>query len=174
MVEFPFPLLTLLQPKSYPVPSMSVRIFTIPKLQNIRCWHFTSELSSLSSFFPLLSSSKIFLIYVIIFMLDLAHSSNRTGALGITSLVLFQLKRFFIYSGDQLVQNPLDVITVQNWWLICWRLLLSGLRSVLGNATDSLKPLRTNNPISSRDLVPSDQATCTTASGVNDFVSGFP
>ena len=47
MVEFPFPLLTLLQPKSYPVPSISARIFTIPKLQNIHCWQFMSELSSL-------------------------------------------------------------------------------------------------------------------------------
>ena len=46
-VEFPFPLLTLLQPKSYPVPSISVRIFTIPKLQNIHSWHFSGELSSL-------------------------------------------------------------------------------------------------------------------------------
>ena len=50
MVEFPFPLLTLLQPKSYPVPSISARIFTIPKLQNIHCWHFMS-LSALSSLF---------------------------------------------------------------------------------------------------------------------------
>ena len=87
----------------------------------------------------LLSSSKIFLIVII---LDLAHflvSSNGTGAIWIISPVLFQLKRFLIYSGYQFVQNPLDV---WNWWLICWRLLLSGLRSVLGNATDGFKPLR--------------------------------
>ena len=46
-VEFPFPLPTLSQPQSYPVLSISARIFTIPKLQNIHCWHFIGELSSL-------------------------------------------------------------------------------------------------------------------------------
>ena len=45
-VEFPFPLPTLSQPQSYPVLSISARIFTIPKLRNIHYWHFIGELSS--------------------------------------------------------------------------------------------------------------------------------
>ena len=91
--------------------------------------------------FSLHSSSKIFLIVI---MLDLTHfrlPSNETGALWITSPVLFQLKRLFFYS-DQFLRNPLCMITLRNWSLICWRLLLSGLRSVIGNATDSLKSFR--------------------------------
>ena len=43
----------------------------------------------------------------------------------------------------------------------------------LGSATDSLEPPQTNNPICSRDLVPSDRATCTIASKVNLFVSNL-
>ena len=75
-------------------------------------------MSELSSLFHLQSLSKIFLIDVIVFISDLAQTSNRTGALWITSLVLFQLIGFLIYSGNQLVQNLLYVITVQNWCLI--------------------------------------------------------
>ena len=60
--------------------------------------------------------------------------SIRTGALGDTFPVLFRLKRFLIYS-DQFLQNTLNVITPQNRCLIPWRLLLSGFRSVLVNAT---------------------------------------
>ena len=54
--KFPLPLPTLLQLWSYPVLCISARIFTIPKLQNIHCWHFISEL------FSVLSASNIFLI----------------------------------------------------------------------------------------------------------------
>ena len=48
MVEFPVPLLTLLQHQSYLVPFISARIFIIPKLQNIY-WRklIISELFSL-------------------------------------------------------------------------------------------------------------------------------
>ena len=69
------------------------------------------------------SSSKIISI---VFMLDLSNflvSSNGTGALWITSPVLFQLKRFSIYSGNQFIQDPLCAIALRNWCLICWRLL---------------------------------------------------
>ena len=51
--------------------------------------------------------------------------------------------------------------------LIQWRLYLSGFRSVSLNATD--KPLRLKIQFMSRDLVPSDRATCTIASRVNFF-----
>ena len=47
-MEFSVPLLGLLQLQSYLVPSscISARIFTIPKLQNIHCTQFISELFS--------------------------------------------------------------------------------------------------------------------------------
>ena len=127
-----------------------------------------------------LSASNIFLIVILlgsptlvfIIVTGAAAFSIRTGALGNTFPVLFQLKGFFIYS-DQFVQNSLYVITPQNRCLIFWRLLLSGFRSVLMNtATD--KPLRLKIRFVSRDLVPSDRATCTIASGVNFFVSDAP
>ena len=86
-----------------------------------------------------LSASKIFLIVT---LLDSPCLSNTpsvcAGALRNTFPMLFQLKIFLIYS-DQFVLNPLVITTPQNYYLIRWRLLLSGFRSVLVNATD--KPL---------------------------------
>ena len=87
--------------------------------------------------FCLLSSSKIFLIVIVLELTHFLVPSNGTGALWITSPVLFQPKIFLIYS-DLLVKDPLYLFTIQHSRLICWRLLLSGLRSVLGNATDFL------------------------------------
>ena len=46
-MEFSVPLLTLLQLQSYLVACISSRIFIIPKLQNIYCRQFISELFSL-------------------------------------------------------------------------------------------------------------------------------
>ena len=40
MMEFPFPLLTLLQPQSYLASCISTRVFIIPKLQNIHSRQF--------------------------------------------------------------------------------------------------------------------------------------
>ena len=119
----------------------------------------------MSSFF---SVSNIFLIVILLDPPHLARAfalSIRFGALGNTFPVLFQLKRFFIYS-DQFLQNTL-VITPQNQCLICWRLLSSGFRSVLLNGTD--KPLTLKIRLVSSDLVPSDRVTCTIASGENFF-----
>ena len=79
---------------------------------------------------------------VITFTLQLLRT--RTGALGNTFPMLFPRKESFIYS-DQLVQHTLCVIAPENWYLIRWRLLLSGFRSVLVDATDKLP--QTNNPI---------------------------
>ena len=120
----------------------------------------------LCSLFPVPWSSKIFLIVI---MLDLPHFLvpwKRTGALSITSPVLFQLKIFLIFS-NLFVQNPLYVITLKNLCLICWRLLLSGLRSVLKKCNWQLEIPQTNDPNCSRGLVRSGRATCTIASGVN-------
>ena len=57
------------------------------------------------------------------------------------------------------------MFTPQNRCLIYWRLLLSGFRSVWMNASD--KPSKPKIRFVSRDLVPSDRATCTIASRVN-------
>ena len=46
-IEFSVPLLSLSQLQSYLVPCISTRIFIIPKLPNIRCKQFLSELFSL-------------------------------------------------------------------------------------------------------------------------------
>ena len=81
-----------------------------------------------------------------------------------TYFVLFQLKRFFIYS-DQSLQKTLYVMLLpQNLY---WKLLLSGFRSVLVNATDEL--LRLKIRFVARDLVPSGRVTCTIASRMNFF-----
>ena len=56
--------------------------------------------------------------------------------------------------------------------LIRWRLLLNGLRSVLVNAID--KPLKLKfSFVSTRDLVPSDRATCIIASRANFFITNL-
>ena len=92
--------------------------------------------------FSLLPSSKIFLIIIMLVFSHFIVPSNRTGALWITSPIHFQPKIFLIYS-DLFVKDPLyliTLVTIHHSRLICWRLLLSGLRSVLlvGNATDIL------------------------------------
>ena len=69
-----------------------------------------------------------------------------TGASGNTFPVLFQLDWFFICS-DQFVQKTLYVhvfMTPQGRCSICWRLLLSGFRSVSVNIRQTLQ---TKNPI---------------------------
>ena len=159
--EFSVPLLTLLQLQSYLVPCISARIFIIPKLQNIRCKQFLCELFSLCI--------DIFLIVILLDLLAPISSCHRfsdgTGALVNTLLVHFQLKRFLIYS-DQFVQNALYLRNLQNRCLILWRLLLSGFRWVV---SDRKNPLGLKIRFVSRDLVPSDRATCTIASRVNSF-----
>ena len=115
----------LYQPGYLPYPNC--RIFTADTLcvSSVLCSLFRKDLSN-------------------VIMLDLTHflvPSKRTWALSITSPMLFQLKIFLIYS-NHFIQDPLYPITLKNLCLICWRLLLSSLRSVLKNATDSLKPLR--------------------------------
>ena len=114
----------------------------------------------------LLSASNIFLILIL--LLGSPHFitwSDRTGALGNTFPVLFQLKWFFIYY-DQLVQNAFYAVTPRNWCLIRWRLLLSGFRSVLVDATD--KPLRLKSDLC---LGTWFRANCMIASRANSFDS---
>ena len=124
---------------------------------------FTAGNLSVSSF---LSTSNIFLIVI---LLDPPHYiitlSDRTWALENTSPVLFQRKWFFVYS-DQCVQNALYYeITLQNWCLIRWRLLLSGFRSVLVIATDKSLQLKIRFVL--RDLVPNNRATWSIVSRAN-------
>ena len=51
------------------------------------------------------------------------------------------------------------------------KVIIKWLEVCLGNASNRLKFPQTNNPICSRDLVLTDRATYTIASGVNFFVS---
>ena len=120
-----------------------------------------------------LSASNIFLIVILLdppppSVFAIAFSI-RTGALGNTFSVLIQLKIFFINSSQFRIRNVLYGIIPQNRCLIRWRLLLSGFRSVLVNATD--KPLRLKVRFVSRALVPSDRPTCTIASRVSFFTT---
>jgi hypothetical protein len=118
------------------------------------------------SSFQVLSASNIFLIVI---LLDAPFPfSIRTRPIGNTFAVLFQLKRFFIYS-DLFLQLALYVISPRNRFWRCWRLLSSGFRSVLVNPTD--RSLRLKIRLVSRDLVPRDRATCTIASTVNFFIT---
>ena len=50
-MEFPVPLLTLLQLQSYLVPCISAQIFIIPKLQNIHWRQFIYAITTLSELF---------------------------------------------------------------------------------------------------------------------------
>ena len=93
-MEFPIPLLTLLQLQSYLVPFISARIFIILKLQNIhwRQFFYAITLSELKDFF---SSSNVFLIAILLVpppFIFIIAISVRTGPLGSTFPMLFQLK----------------------------------------------------------------------------------
>ena len=108
-----------------------------------------------------LSASNIFLIVLLDTPQVTLGFSIPSGALGNTFPILFQPKWFFL-NFDQFQKNTLHVIP-QDWWLICWKSLLSGFRSVWLNAKKNLR-LRLKIWIISRDLVPSDRAICTIAS----------
>ena len=93
MMEFPVPLLTLLQLQSYLVPFISARIFIILKLQNIHWRQFFDAITLSELFF--FSSLNVLLTGILLvpppFIFTIAISV-RTGALRSTFLMLFQLK----------------------------------------------------------------------------------
>ena len=86
-IEFSVPLLTLLQLQSYLVPCISARTFIIPKLPNIRCKQFPSELSSLCT-----EHLPNYYSLILLNPASICHALHPTGALGNTFPVLFQLK----------------------------------------------------------------------------------
>ena len=161
----PLHLLTLLQPKSYPAPSISARIFTIPKLQNIHCRHFSGELSSLfikdlpNCYYvrplPLFCHVKK----------NWSFMDHLSGALPTEKI--FDLLRKSIFSRS-LMRNctaelRLDMLKdIIKWLEVSFR-----------ESNRQLETPLTNNPICSRDLVPSDRGTCTISSRVNFFVSSL-
>ena len=168
MVEFPFPLLTLLQPKSYPVPSISARIFTIPKLQNIHCWHLRSELSSLlikdlpNCYYvrPLQFSNHIEMNWSFMHISFMDHISHALPTEKIFDLLKSIRSKSLLrhYYSAELVFEMLKVII--KWLEVSFK-----------EFNRQLETPQTNNTICSRDSVPSDRATCTIASRVNFFVS---
>ena len=141
MVEFPFLLLTLLQPKSYPVPSISVRIFSIPKLQNIHCGHFTSELSplfsSLSSLF-IKNLPNHFFVRPYPFSSSVKHNWSFRDHLprSLPTENIFDLLRQSISSESLLRLYSAELVFDMLEIIIKW--LKVGFR----NATNNLKPLR--------------------------------
>ena len=88
-----------------------------------------------------ISTLNIFLIVILIDTLRYG-----IGSFGNTFPMLFQLKWFLInFEQFLLTSSYMFTCTLQNWHLIRWRLLSSGFRSVLVNATD--KTPQTKNPI---------------------------
>ena len=109
-IEFSVPLLTLLQLQSYLVPCISARIFIILKLQNIHWRQFFMQLLSVSTF---ISVSNIFLIVILLGTPPLVFTiafTIRTGAIGNTFPVLFQLKWLSIYSDQFLLRMPYQLL----------------------------------------------------------------
>ena len=153
-VESPFPLLTLLQPKSYPVPSISVRIFTIPKLQNIHCWHFSGELSSLfikdlTNFYyvrPQPFSCPVGMNWSYMDHLSRALPTENIFNLLRSLCQGLRIPRYISVTVDMLM-------VIIKWLEVSFR-----------KCNRNLETPQTDNPICSRDLVPSDRATCTISS----------
>ena len=168
----PLPLLTLLQPQSYPAPSISARIFTIPKLQNIHCGHFSGELYSL---FSLLSSFFIKDLpncyYVRPFPYSCHVEKNWTfmdhlsGALPTEKI--FDILRQSIRSRSLMHHCPAELRFDMLKVIIKW------LEVSFRERNRQLETPQTNNLIYFRDLVPSDRKTCTMVSRVNFFVSSL-
>ena len=155
-------------------PESSGSFYVSPDIYHTQVTEYSLESIYLHNYFQWALFSLHLSIFLIVILLDPPHLlftialSIWTGPLGKTFPVRFQLKWFFIYS-DQFLHNALYVITPQNWCVIHWKLLLSGFKWVLVIVTD--KPLRLNTRLVSRDLVPSDRATCTIASRVNLFAT---
>ena len=132
-VEFPVPLLTLLQLQSYLVPCISVRIFIIPKLRNICC-----ELSSLRlciEHLPHCYSARDS-YHDSRLIPDCSHWEHLSRALP-TETIIYRLRTT---PSDRLFEGYSEELR-----LVHWRLLLSGLRSVLVNTTSEIP--QTKNPI---------------------------
>ena len=161
MVEFPAPLLNLLQLQSHLVPcTISARISIIPKLQNI----YWRKLIIRESFF-----------------LRIEHLPNRYSVrpsdadcfpipdLGLWEHLSCALPTDMIFhllrsipserlTYDCFGESKVDILNIIIKWIRV---------SVFVNVTD--KRLRLKTRFVSRDLVPSDRATCTIASGVNFY-----
>jgi hypothetical protein len=141
-VESSVPLLTLLQLRSYLVPCISAPIFIIPKLQNIH-WRHSPISYRPSSFNP-----------------DWSFREHVSRALP-TNLIFFLLRsiRSECLIRDYSAELMLDTLEI----IIKWLQVSSECNRQTPHTKNSICVFV------SRDLVPSDRATCTIASRVNIF-----
>ena len=147
-VKFPVPLLTLLQlrPGSYLVPCISVRMFIIPKLQNIYCELFSLCIEHLPHCYSDRQSS----------IPDWSLWEHFSRALP-TAMIFYRLgaipsDRLFKDDSTELKLNTLKIIVKWLQVSVC-----------------ECKSLRLKIQFVSRELVPGDRATCTIGSRVNFF-----
>ena len=109
------------------IPSSFTDFITTPELSGPL--YISSEIyhTQITQYFLWALSISTLNIFLIVILLDPA--TMWSGAFGNTFPVLFQLK-WFVVNFERFLQTPFYMITVtlQNWSLIRWRLLLSGFR----------------------------------------------
>ena len=125
-------------------PELSGPLYISPGIYHAQITEYS--LQTIYQWASFLSALNVFLIVLLDPTSLCCGFLDRTGASGNIFPMLFRLKRFLIYC-DQLVHITLYVITPQNWCLIFWRLLLSGLRWVVNEYNVDRKTPQTKNPI---------------------------
>ena len=168
MVEFPVPLLTLLQPQNYPVSCISPRVFIIPKLLNIHWRQFFTKITLGELFSQCIEHlpdcysvrPSPFSLYNCFPDPDWSFREQLSRALP-TVMIFYLLRlipseRLIRDYSTELMLDTLEVIV--KWFQVS-----------ISDATD--KPLTLKSRIVSWDLVPSDRAACKIASRANSFDS---
>ena len=126
------------------IPSSFTDFITTPELSGPL--YISSDIchTQITEYFLWALSISTLNLFLIVILLDAA--TIWSGAFGNTFPVLFQLK-WFLINFEQLLQTAFYMITcaLQNWYLIRWRLLLSGFRSVFSECNHQTP--QTKNPI---------------------------
>ena len=85
---------------------LSSSFYISPDIYHTQITEYSLQTFQRRALFSLLSSSKIFLIVIMLDLSNFLVTSKRIGALWITSPVLFRQERFLIYYGNQFVHDP--------------------------------------------------------------------
>ena len=155
-MEFPVPLLTLLQLQGYLVRCISARVFIIPKLQNIYWRKFICELFSLST--EHLSKGYSVRRSDCFNNLDWTFREHISRSLP-TERIFYLLRS--VHSTRLLREYTVELMLNMLEIIIKWL-------QVSVSECNRQTP-RTKIRFVSRDLVPNDRATCTIVSRVNFF-----